>query len=492
MAKARIFIVEDASVVALDLQRALQNMGYQVLGIFSSGEEAVETILNVPADLVMMDIRLKGKMDGIETAAALHSKIDIPVVYLTAYSDQETLDRAKLTDPFGYVIKPFDDRELNTAIEMALYKHKMERKLKASEKWLSTTLQSIGDAVIATDDQGRVIFLNPVAQKLTGWDEAGAYHQPLADVFNIISEATGEPMKNPVEKVFELGAIVGLANHTLLINRDGQTVPIDDSAAPIRDSSGKIDGVVLVFRDIAERRKTELELEQSEARYRAVVEQAVEGIYLLDYETKRVVEANQAFASLLGYSMDEIIGMPVYQLLNHQEIGVDQRILQLVNQRQPMIDERQYLDKQGNIVEVRVSASLISFGGREVVCTVVHDISELKRTEKALRESETRFRVLANAIPDMMLRITKDGKVLDTKPALDFISPLANVERDKNVFDLLEPELKNSILQTVERSIRFRSVISRIINKTSFPDNGTARLSCSLGFPFTTIGYSII
>lgn len=458
IAKARIFIVEDSSVVALDLQRSLQNMGYHVMGVFSSGEEAIEVIPTLPADLIMMDIHLKGKLDGVETAAIIRSKVDIPVIYLTAYSDQETLERAKITDPFGYIIKPFEIRELNTAIEMALYKHKMEYKLRESEKWLSTTLQSIGDAVIAIDKAGLVIFLNPVAERLTGWDHQSAYRRPLTEVFHIINEATGEALKNPVAKIFEHGTTVRLVDHTLLINRYGQKIPIDNNAAPIRDKNGQIAGVVLVFRDITERRKQEQVLEQSESRYRAVVEQAVEGIYLVDFEKKQVIEANQAFADLLGYHMDEIVGIPVYHLLNHKEAGVDKRIFRLVNRREPMIEERQYLAKDGTVVDVRVSASLISYQGREVLCTVVHDISERKKAEKALQESETRFRVLANAIPDLMIRITKDGTVLDSKPAVDFISPLASAEHGKNILSFLEPELKVNLLQAIERSLQSQEI----------------------------------
>lgn len=424
LSKARIFIVEDASIVALDLQRSLLNMGYDVLGMASSGEEAVPRILEARPDLVLMDIKLKGVLDGIETAAMVHSHLEIPVVYLTAYSDGETLDRAKITDPFGYIIKPFDERELNTAIEMALYKHAINKKLKESEKWLATTMNSIGDAVIATDETGRVTFLNPIAERLTGWSQMEAYRKPLAEVFHIISETTGERVNSPVEKVLEMGTVEGLADHTLLIHKDGHPIPIDDSAAPIKDEAGHIIGVVLIFRDITERRQTERELEKSEARYRSIMEQSVEGIYLLDAEKKTVLEANAAFAQMVGYELDELVGLPVYQLLDHQEDSVDQRLTQLVIEERAVRDERRYRRKDGTLIELQVSASIITYGERRVICTLTHDISERKRAEESLRESERRFRLLFQAIPDLMLRIDAQGNVLDVKPALDFDSPL--------------------------------------------------------------------
>ena len=130
-----------------------------------------------------------------------------------------------------------------------------ESLIREGSAWLSTTLVSIGDALIATDDQGRVRFMNPVAESLTGWTQVEAEGRPMAEVFKIINEATRLPVENPVEKVLREGNIVGLANHTTLVAKGGAETPIDDSAAPIKDADGKISGVVLVFRDITERRR---------------------------------------------------------------------------------------------------------------------------------------------------------------------------------------------------------------------------------------------
>jgi PAS domain S-box-containing protein len=138
-----------------------------------------------------------------------------------------------------------------------------EEALRKSEAWLSTTLRSIGDAVIATDAKGRVVFINPIATKLTGWKQEEAAGRPMGEIFNIINEITNEPVENPVTKVIQEGVIVGLANHTLLITKDGSRRPIDDSAAPIKDTKGNIIGVVLIFRDITERRNTEKAMQES-------------------------------------------------------------------------------------------------------------------------------------------------------------------------------------------------------------------------------------
>nr|WP_319373165.1 response regulator [uncultured Methanobacterium sp.] len=134
MADTSIMLVEDEIIVAADVKNRLENMGYAVLGIFDTGEEAIQKAGELKPDMVLMDIVLKGEMDGIDAAQKIREQFDIPLIYLTAYSDEKTLERAKVTEPFGYVLKPFEDREIQSAIEMALYKHQMEKKLKESEE----------------------------------------------------------------------------------------------------------------------------------------------------------------------------------------------------------------------------------------------------------------------------------------------------------------------------------------------------------------------
>ena len=262
MSEVKILIVEDESIVAMDIKHRAEGLGYLVTAITPSGEEALEKVAENPPDLVLMDIVLKGEMDGIEAAQKIRDSYDIPVVYLTAYSDERTLKRAKITQPFGYIIKPFEDRELHSAVEVALYKHQMESKLKESEKWLSTTLESIGDAVIATDKDGKIKFMNPVASQITGWGHDEAIGQPLGEIFNVIDEDSGSGVDDPVNKVVENDAIIDLPSQVLLINKKGVKIPIDDSSAPIKDENGNIIGVALVFRDVTQRRREAREREE--------------------------------------------------------------------------------------------------------------------------------------------------------------------------------------------------------------------------------------
>ena len=249
MEKAKILIVEDNRIIAEDIKVKLGHMGYAVTAIATSGEEALEAVnIQIP-DIALMDIRLGEGMNGIETAMQLKQKHQVSVIYLTAHADGDTVSRAKITEPYGYLVKPFGDSELQSAIEIALYKQQADRKVKESQKWLQTTLTSIGDGVIATDKSGCVVFMNPVAEALTGWTQPEAIGLSLHEVFTIVNEKSRQPVENPVAKVLQKGVVVGLANHTLLISSDGTEYPIADSAAPIRNDKGELRGVVLVFRD---------------------------------------------------------------------------------------------------------------------------------------------------------------------------------------------------------------------------------------------------
>jgi PAS domain S-box-containing protein len=257
MAQERLLIVEDENIIAKDIQRRLTRLGYSVPAIASSGRDALQKTATVHPDLILMDIVLKGDMDGVDAAAQVQEHFQIPIVYLTAYADEHTWQRAMATEPFGYVLKPVIDRQLQTVIEIALDKHRTERHIAAREQRLATTLRCVGDAVIATDAEGRLTFMNPAAELLTGWSQDDAYAQHVEEVCRIIAEATHAPAIHPLREAMRTGRTVQSDPHRLvLVTRHGQTLPIEANAAPLRDDHGVI-GSVLVFRDVTERRRQE-------------------------------------------------------------------------------------------------------------------------------------------------------------------------------------------------------------------------------------------
>ena len=262
MENTAILVVEDENIVALDIKNRLKKLGYTVAGRAATGQAAIDKAGETQPDLVLMDIRLKGDMDGIEAAKQIRDRFGIPVIYLTAYSDETTLQRAKITEPYGYLIKPFEDRDLHTTIGMALYRHKIELELRESRQWLATTLKSIGDAVIATDNQGCITYMNPVAEALTRWSQAEALGKISTEVFKIINARTRLPVSSPITQALQENRTVELEDNSLLITKDGREIPIDDSAAPIVDDQKNTYGVVLVFRDITERKQAEEKMRQ--------------------------------------------------------------------------------------------------------------------------------------------------------------------------------------------------------------------------------------
>jgi diguanylate cyclase (GGDEF)-like protein/PAS domain S-box-containing protein len=263
---ASILIVEDERIVAQDLQAILEDLGYQVPAIADSGELARQKAAETQPNLILMDIRIIGEIDGITTAQMILEEFDIPIVYLTAHSDEATLKRAKETSPFGYIIKPFDERELQTVIEIALYKHQIEMRLKENAQWLTTVLESIGDGVIVTDAEGKITFLNPVAEEITDWSFEEAFGRKATEVFKIINENSRLPIHNPILQVLNTGNNAVLPENTLLITKNGREIPVEDSITAIankskkqgvkklKDSKGKTLGSVLVFRDVSEQR----------------------------------------------------------------------------------------------------------------------------------------------------------------------------------------------------------------------------------------------
>ncbi len=262
MENRKILVVEDEIIVAKNIKNRLESLGYSVPAIVSTGEDAVIKANEISPDLVLMDIMLEGDMDGIEAADKISQNLNIPVIYLTAYGDNETFERAKITDPYGYILKPFEVRELHNNIEIAFFRHSIKTKLKDNEEWLTAVLASIGDAVIASDKEELVTFMNPVAESLTGWKQEDAVGKPLKTIFKIVNEKNHISEKSLAKAAIEKNAVINLdERNVLLVTKDGEDKPIDDSAAPIKDHEGNITGCIIVFRDITKRKQTELELE---------------------------------------------------------------------------------------------------------------------------------------------------------------------------------------------------------------------------------------
>ena len=253
---ARLLIVEDEGLVAIDLQSRLERLGYTVTDIADTGARAISLALDQLPDLILMDIHLAEGSDGIAAALEINEMLGAPVVFLTAYADIATLNRAGAAAPYGYIVKPFDERSLAATVQMALARRDAEMKVRQMERWLATTLGSIGDAVVSVDGAGRVNYFNHEAERLTGWSRAQALGLDYREVLIFIHEDHGMPLPvHPVAEALESGLIIHLAPQSEIITMSGVKIPVDDSAAPTRDEVGRINGVIMVLRDRSQQKR---------------------------------------------------------------------------------------------------------------------------------------------------------------------------------------------------------------------------------------------
>ncbi|HML26070.1 MAG TPA: ATP-binding protein [Methanomethylovorans sp.] len=249
MKGSRILIVEDERITALDIKYRLEDSGYVVTGIASSGKAAIESAEETKPDLVLMDIMIEGDMDGAQAALHVHDRFGIPVVFLTAYADEDTLRKAKIAEPFGYILKPFEDKDLQTNIEITLYKHRVEQELREKEAWVSAILKNMADAVIATDVSGAIRHMNPTAEILTGWKESDAVGKSLWGIFRI-STVNGEMITDLVPK----------DNEDLFLSREHSKVPVSITGTSIRNDRNEVIGIVYVFADVTAQKQEKEDL----------------------------------------------------------------------------------------------------------------------------------------------------------------------------------------------------------------------------------------
>lgn len=314
MAVRTILLVEDEYILALDLERQLTELGYKVIGFVASGEEAIALAHAHKPDLILMDIKIKGAIDGIETARQIQEQDAIPVIYITAYSDRLILERAKITEPFGYLVKPVNRRELAANIEMALYRHAMEQKLKANEAWLSNLLASLGEGVIATDTNGIVQFMNRTAEELCKCGSQSAMGKFLHEVFPLAIENQG-PFQFQIQEILQRDHPFEFPKNAMISSPSGPRF-VEGRLASIVDVKGNRIGLVCVFRDVTLFRQMEIQLQTLE-RYQ-IFSQISSGV------AHEVRNPLNAILSITEAMAQELVNKPEFkEYLTHIRMQVD-------------------------------------------------------------------------------------------------------------------------------------------------------------------------
>lgn len=470
MVKPRILLVEDERAVAKDLENSLVTLGFEICGSVSSGEEAIEKAKILHPDLVLMDIILQGKMNGIEAAEAIREFGHIPVIYLTAHADENTQGNAKLTEPYGYIRKPFDEKELNITIDIALYKHRMERRLQESREGFLTILKSMRDGVITADKIGRITYMNPEGEILTGRKQEEACGKKLEEVINLQEEniAAGG---NPSSLLRQEEVIACKKGIKILITGNGTNRYLEYCQSPLLGPGQNLEGTMVTLRDVTRQKGAEQNLRNNENRYRRLVEQPFFGV--LVHTRGKITYVNPAGAMMLGaQSPQEIIGRSFFDFVHSSSIDTVRRRAENINKTggiAPPIEEKM-IRLDGEVIDLDVAGGVFAQDDEWAVQIVFHDVTQRKRAEEELRRGQEEAKRLAqeNMIVASIGRIL--SSTLDPEEVYELFAAEAKkiIPFDKISINAVDLEAKTATaLYVTGRPVRERDA------KNSFPLKGS-------------------
>ncbi|MDC7227051.1 MAG: PAS domain S-box protein [Spirochaetales bacterium] len=443
MKKTRILIVEDEVILSMDMTSSLESMGYEVVDAVPSGEEALSLVETDPPDLVLMDVQLEGELDGIQTAEKINNRDFIPIIYISGHTDELTLSRAKITGPYGYISKSFNYNELRTAIDMAIYKNEMQRKVVENETLLDITLENIEDAVINIDEEGFIKYLNLTAAKLLGISKKQAEYTRIDRIGIIWKRPDGTELVHPYnskkKKKFEK------SEYILYNAASGISIPVECSINVLHNTKQKVIGWVYLIQNIVERKK----IDAVQSRLASIVESSQDAIIGIDING--IIRSwNSGAVEIFGYSFDEVVGQnisllhpPNYpnempekiELLRSGEIvphyeGVRQR-------------------KNGELIEMSILPSPIKDPNGIItgISFIARDVTENKNLEKEVIEigEKERERIGQDLHDSLGQQLT--GILLNMKTLENLVRNKLDKDEMQHLLDT-ESLLKETIQQT--------------------------------------------
>jgi PAS domain S-box-containing protein len=377
VSKARILIVEDNAVAARNIAQQLARSGYEAAAQTARGEDALVMADQLRPDLVLMDIQLAGEMDGISAAQAIWQQFAIPVVFLTASEGDETLERAKVAEPFGYIIKPFQDRELRAVIEMALYKYRAEVALRESEQQCRDLAELLPQTVYEIDHEGRLTFFNRQAFQTFGYTQAD--FEAGLSCFQMLASYERERARHNVQLAIggqDLGGIEYTAQR-----KDGTQFPVVAYSSLILRHNMPV-GLRGIVVDVTESKRAQMALAASEARYRRLFEAAKDGILILDAETGAVHDVNPFLVELLGYPRKQFLGKRIWELGFFKDIAANQaNFAELQRQEYIRYEDLPLETADGRRINVEFVSNVYLVDHQKVIQCNIRDITERRITQ---------------------------------------------------------------------------------------------------------------
>ena len=452
-----ILLVEDEVIIALMEIKQLEKEGYNVIHV-EDGLQAIELVREKrdQIDIILMDIDLGPGIDGTQTATEILKTHDIPIVFLSARVEKEVVQKTEKITSYGYVVKNSGIIVIDASIKMAFKLYEANKKTEKQRERLSTILHSIGDAVIATDTDGIIVQMNPVAESLTGWSFVDAIGKPLQQVFKIINADTRQTITSPVELVLASGKIVGLANHTVLISKDGKEFKISDSGSPIRDFEGNITGVVLVFRDVSQDYEIQKRIESSELNFRTIVEATPSCVKVIAKDGTLLAMNSAGLSMIEVENPQNVIGKNVYPVIAAEYRDVFKKFNEKICNGEKGSLQFEIIGAKGTRrwLESHAVPLPSQTTGELTHLAITFDITEQKKQQELTREREQLFHALfAKSRAIKLLIDPSNGKIFDAnQAAADFygysIKELKNLKiSDINILspEKIKEEMENAI-----------------------------------------------
>ncbi|MCX8053349.1 MAG: PAS domain-containing protein [Armatimonadetes bacterium] len=394
----KVLVAEDDPILCPMLESMLVTWGYEVVTA-TDGQEAWELLRDKEAPRMAVIDWMMPRMDGLQICRRLrelHRRHYVYTILLTARASKEDLLKGIEAGADDYIVKPFDRNELRARLRAGERVLSLQAAMAEESERLAVTLRSIRDGVIVVDHEGKVILLSYVAEQLTGWSASEALGVSLGEIFNVIDESTRKKRYCPVRKVLITGKPVSPINHGILVSRQGKEIPVDYNCAAVRDTSGAITGVVLVFRDVTRQKRSEREMQNALALLDAVVSHLPLSVFLRNAKDRRIVLCNKASEIMLGRRTEDIIGRTIEHLFDKDQAEalswIDSEVLaskKLVEVPAMTLDDP---TNGSRVWHIYMSPIVDAYGEADYILCIGLDITERKRAERDREKSEIRLR----------------------------------------------------------------------------------------------------